>query len=132
MRLKPSSAKRQRSSSSGTQPERALFAHLPAKIRPFFTAQGRITGHRSRPDLISRDLRIAVYVDGCRWHGCPEHGGGAFVSAREKDARISKALVADGWLVLRIWEHENYAIAVRVLAKMIAGRIKHQKKQDFG
>jgi len=73
---------------------------------------------------------IAVYVDGCRWHGCPDHGGTAFVSARDKDIRIAKALVADGWMVLRIWEHENYSVAVKVLAKMVAGRIKNQQREE--
>lgn len=127
LRRKASPAKRHRATIQGTKPERALYAHLPAKLRAHFVTQGSIPGHRSRPDLIARGLKIAVYIDGCRWHGCLEHGGGAFSSARDKDARISNALVADGWMVLRVWEHENYSVSVKVLARLVAGRLKSQK-----
>lgn len=130
LRRKGASAKGRSSASQGTKPERALFAHLPARLRAHFETQGSVPGHRSKPDLIARALKIAVYVDGCRWHGCRDHGGGAFASAREKDIRIGKALVADGWMVLRIWEHENYSVSVRVLAKMVAGRIKSQQREE--
>ena len=130
LRRKAPSGKRRSSASQGTKPERALFAHLPARLRLHFETQGSVPGHRSRPDLIARTLKIAVYVDGCRWHGCPEHGGSAFASAREKDIRIATALVADGWMVLRIWEHENYSVAVKVLARMVAGRIRNQQHEE--
>jgi DNA mismatch endonuclease (patch repair protein) len=113
----------------GTLPERALFAHLPAKIRQYFTIQEAIPGHRSKPDLIARELMIAVYVDGCRWHGCPEHANGAFPQAREKDVRITKALVADGWMVLRVWEHENYAATAKALVRMVTTRLKNRKQE---
>lgn len=122
--------KRRRKNSQGTKPERALFAHLPARVRPHFETQGRIPGHRSVPDFVSRTLMIAVYVDGCRWHGCPEHGGDAFQSARAKDARVAQALVADGWMVLRIWQHESFSVAVRVILQMVRERIKTSRNLD--
>ena len=69
-----------------------------------------------RPDFVFRELRVAVFVDGCFWHGCPKcyirpgqnrkfwdakHAGN-----KERDRKVNRALKAAGWRVLRIWEHE--------------------------
>lgn len=61
--------------------------------------------------------RIAVFVDGCFWHGCPEHGTLPKTNAawwrekiesnRECDSRVSRQLELAGWTVIRIWEHED-------------------------
>jgi DNA mismatch endonuclease (patch repair protein) len=83
----------------------------------------RIDGARSiRPDIVFAGARIAVFVDGCYWHGCPEHhqpsrsnvsyweakiGGN-----RERDRRQDRLLAAAGWTVLRVWEHEDPVDAV--------------------
>ena len=75
----------------------------------------RSTG-RVRPDFIFPLLRVAVFVDGCFWHGCPRHGTkpktrAAFWLAKitgnkARDRRVNSALRKRGWTVLRIWEHE--------------------------
>lgn len=67
-----------------------------------------------RPDFVFRRERVAVFVDGCYWHGCPRHyrrpkGNRKFWDAkitrnRERDRRVTRALRKDGWTVLRIWE----------------------------
>jgi len=69
-----------------------------------------------RPDFIFPKLRLAVFVDGCFWHGCPEHGtkpkGNAAFWRKKlaanvaRDRRADRALRPAGWRVLRIWEHE--------------------------
>jgi len=70
---------------------------------------------------------VAVYVDGCFWHGCPEHGTWPKANAewwREKltrnqarDRDTDEQLVARGWRVVRVWEHERVSDAVaRVVA----------------
>lgn len=69
-----------------------------------------------RPDFVFAHRRLAVFVDGCFWHGCPEHGtrpagNAAFWSAKlasnaARDARVNRGLRRAGWRVLRIWEHE--------------------------
>jgi DNA mismatch endonuclease (patch repair protein) len=69
-----------------------------------------------RPDFIFPKLRLAVFVDGCFWHGCPQHGtkpkGNAafwrkkFAANVARDRRADRALRRAGWRVLRIWEHE--------------------------
>jgi DNA mismatch endonuclease (patch repair protein) len=69
-----------------------------------------------RPDFVFRHEKVAVFVDGCFWHGCPEHfrrptGNRKFWDAKiarniERDAMVTKALRKAGWRVLRLWEHE--------------------------
>ena len=82
----------------------------------------RITGWRrgsklvGKPDFVFPKLKLAVFVDGCFWHGCPKHGTKPRQNAqfwREKIARnrardrlVNRTLRALGWRVLRIWEHE--------------------------
>ena len=68
----------------------------------------------TRPDLAFLGPRIAVFVDGCFWHGCPDHYVAPASNAafwREKlrrnkalDRRVTNRLEGDGWLVVRIWE----------------------------
>jgi DNA mismatch endonuclease (patch repair protein) len=69
-----------------------------------------------KPDFIFPKLKIAVFVDGCFWHGCPKHGTqpksrAAFWLAKltgnkARDRRVNRTLRARGWKVMRIWEHE--------------------------
>ena len=82
----------------------------------------RITGWRrhqpvfGKPDFVFRARRLAVFVDGCFWHGCPRHGTQPagnrafwrkkFQRNRERDLLVNRTLRQAGWRVLRIWEHE--------------------------
>lgn len=70
---------------------------------------------RVRPDVVFTRQLLAVFVDGCFWHCCPEHGQ-IPKSNREywvpklqanvdRDRLVDQALVSSGWLVIRIWEH---------------------------
>ncbi len=71
---------------------------------------------RVRPDFVFPKLRIAVFVDGCFWHGCPLHAtrpkqNADFWSAKiaanqARDRLVTRRLRAAGWRVLRLWEHE--------------------------
>lgn len=73
-------------------------------------------GVRVRPDFVFPKLRLAIFVDGCFWHGCPEHAtrpknNAAFWRAKlagnkRRDALVTRALRRAGWRVVRIWEHE--------------------------
>ncbi|MGI8710752.1 MAG: very short patch repair endonuclease [Acidimicrobiales bacterium] len=72
---------------------------------------------RVRPDVVFTRMRIAVFVDGCFWHGCPDHQhipkrNRAYWVPKlranvDRDRRVDAALVADGWAAIRIWEHED-------------------------
>ena len=71
---------------------------------------------RTRPDMVFIGARLAVFVDGCFWHGCPLHSTmpknnrdfweQKLRRNRERDADNTQSLVAQGWRVLRLWEHE--------------------------
>lgn len=86
-----------------------------------------------RPDVVFPRQRVAVFVDGCFWHGCPEHGTRPNTNSRYWDAKIAlnqqrdqaqEALLSHaGWTVLRIWEHEPTDTATRrVRAAVYAAR----------
>ena len=82
----------------------------------------RITGWRrnqkifGKPDFVFPKLKLAVFVDGCFWHGCPKHAtkpknNRAFwqrklTANQRRDRIVNRTLRAHGWRVLRIWEHE--------------------------
>ncbi len=71
---------------------------------------------RARPDIAFPGARVAVFLDGCFWHRCPEHGSAPKANEQywtpklarnvERDRRIDGALSAAGWTVVRVWEHE--------------------------
>ncbi len=77
---------------------------------------------RVRPDIVFTRQRVAVFIDGCFWHGCPTHmswpkGNAEFWAAkiaqnRERDARQDRWLRDAGWTVVRVWEHEAAASVV--------------------
>ncbi|MGD1088581.1 MAG: very short patch repair endonuclease [Verrucomicrobiota bacterium] len=84
--------------------------------------RNRITGWRrnqkifGKPDFVFRQVRLALFVDGCFWHGCPKHetkpkNNRAFwhrkLSAnKRRDRLVTHTLRKAGWRVLRIWEHD--------------------------
>lgn len=69
-----------------------------------------------KPDFVFRKLRLAVFVDGCFWHGCPKHATWPAKRAawwrrkiegnQARDALVTRTLRRAGWRVLRVWEHE--------------------------
>lgn len=74
-------------------------------------------GLRRTADLVFTRARVAVFIDGCYWHGCPEHyiepasnvdyWRPKIARNRERDAETTAALTAAGWHVLRFWSHED-------------------------
>lgn len=82
---------------------------------------------RSRVDVGWKTLKLAVFIDGCFWHMCPAHFTPPKSNSEwwqkkletnvERDQRITQALTAHGWTVLRFWEHENpECIARRIVS----------------
>jgi len=69
-----------------------------------------------KPDFVFRQLRLVVFVDGCFWHGCPQHATQPknnrsfwrqkFARNQTRDRLVNRTLRRAGWRVLRIWEHE--------------------------
>jgi DNA mismatch endonuclease (patch repair protein) len=79
-------------------------------------------GARVRPDIAFTARRVAVFVDGCFWHVCPEHGTSPAANTWywepklrrnvQRDRAADEALTAAGWEVVRVWEHESLEAAV--------------------
>lgn len=88
-------------------------------------------GARVRPDIAFTARRVAVFVDGCFWHACPEHGSKPTANVWywepklrrnvERDRAADAALAAAGWRVVRIWEHEPLDAAVTAVLTALAG-----------
>ena len=84
---------------------------------------------RRRADLTFTAKRVAVFVDGCFWHGCPEHAtspqnNGAWWAEKlrknvERDRETDARLAAAGWLVVRIWEHEDPDLATQGVVRAL-------------
>ena len=111
-----------------TGPERALRSVLHgAGYRYRCDLRLDVEGVRVRPDIVFTRRKVAVFVDGCFWHCCPDHGrqpttnewywSPKLLRNRERDARNTATLEAAGWRVVRLWEHEAVEAA---LAAVIA------------
>jgi DNA mismatch endonuclease, patch repair protein len=76
------------------------------------------------PDLLFSGLRLVVFVDGCYWHRCLEHGpeDAQAVAIRDKDTAISDGLRGNGWQVIRVWEHDDLKAAAEEVADAAYGR----------
>jgi DNA mismatch endonuclease, patch repair protein len=82
-----------------------------------------------RADVAFPRQRIAVFVDGCFWHGCPAHAvrprtnssywGAKIARNVARDARQTKALESAGWQVIRIWEHEESTVAAALVGEAV-------------
>lgn len=109
-----------------TRPERRLRAELHRLGMRFRLHRCVIPKVRRQVDIAFSTARVAVFVDGCFWHGCPEHGTRAKANAafwqekiegnRRRDLDTDTRLRALGWEVIRIWEHEPPAVAARRVA----------------
>lgn len=122
----------------GTRPELRLRSALHAMGLRFRKDYSIRAGEvRARPDIVFTRRRLAVFVDGCFWHRCPDHGhvpGGQNAAYwqqklegnRLRDQRQSAALREDGWIVLRIWEHTATADA----AEAVQGILFDQRSTD--
>lgn len=103
-----------------TKPERQLSSALHALGYRFRRDFPIVIGNaRVRPDIVFTRKRVAIFLDGCFWHGCPEHGHKPSVHQsywnpkleknRARDERNNRLLEQEGWTVLRFWEHEPLA-----------------------
>lgn len=104
-----------------TTPEVALRSALHSLGLRFRVEAAIVPGSRRRVDVVFPGPKVAVFVDGCFWHGCPLHATMPKTNTdwwRDKlDANVARdrdtdaRLGASGWEVMRVWEHENPADA---------------------
>jgi DNA mismatch endonuclease, patch repair protein len=103
--------------SRDTGPEKALRSACHALGLRFRVDVAPIPGSHRRADMVFSRRQIAVFVDGCWWHGCPEHWRRPKSNpeywldkvrhnqARDRDT--DRRLIAAGWRVVRVWEHDD-------------------------
>lgn len=104
-----------------TAPELALRSAVHRLGLRYRVNRRPVPGIRRTADLVFGPSRVAVFLDGCFWHRCPEHytaprANGAFWAAKvernvERDRETDRLLRDAGWLVLRVWEHDDPAAA---------------------
>ncbi len=116
--------------SSGTKPEMAVRRRLHAVGLRYRVDVRPLPDLNRRADIVFTRAKVAVFVDGCFWHGCSDHGRRTFNAngwywpdkiARNiaRDRETDQLLEAAGWAVVRTWEHEDPDSAVeRVVAAL--------------
>jgi len=115
-----------------TKPELALRRLLHARGLRFRVDRPVLPDRRRRPDIVFGPSRVAVFVDGCFWHGCPEHAtwpanNAAFwrekiETNRLRDRDTNERLEREGWMVIRVWEHENPVDAADLVERIVRER----------
>lgn len=115
-----------------TKPELALRSAVHALGLRYRVSARPLRDVRRTADLVFPTERVAVFLDGCWWHGCPEHHTIAVTNAgfwadkvkgnmardRDTDSRLAEA----GWLSIRVWEHEDPTVAAARVRDVVFSR----------
>jgi DNA mismatch endonuclease (patch repair protein) len=115
----------QRMPTRDTLPELELRRELHRRGLRYRVDIGPLAGLRRRADVVFTRQRLAVFVDGCFWHRCPDHGTDPKNNADwwrakldgnvRRDRDTDAVLAAAGWLVVRVWEHTEPARAADIV-----------------
>jgi DNA mismatch endonuclease, patch repair protein len=113
-----------------TRPElsvRSALHHSGARYRVDYLVQAGAI--RVRPDIVFPRRHVAIFIDGCFWHGCSAHGTTPRSNSSywieklkrnvERDQRVTAALQADGWRVARFWEHQPVDVVVARILNLL-------------
>ena len=119
----------------GTSAELELRRALHARGIRYRLHQALLQKPRRVADIVFSRFQVAVFVDGCFWHGCPLHASWPKSNAefwrqkiednRARDRDTDTRLKAEGWLVIRVWEHEHPDGAAERIAAMVRARKKN-------
>jgi DNA mismatch endonuclease, patch repair protein len=126
------SARMSRQARHDTGPELALRSELHRHGLRYRTHRRPVHGVRREADVVFSQARVAVFVDGCFWHGCPQHGTQPKRNAtfwdekillnQVRDAETDSLLRAACWLPIRVWEHELAADAADRIEAIVRER----------
>lgn len=117
-----------------TQPELRLRRELHRRGLRYRVDHAIVPGApRRRVDIAFTRAKVAVFVDGCFWHGCSDHGRrnhavngwywpGKIEGNRQRDADTDRRLKDAGWVVIRLWEHEDSVEAAGVVESAVQRR----------
>lgn len=119
----------------GTSAELEIRRALHARGMRYCLHQALLQKPRRVADICFSRVQVAVFVDGCFWHGCPLHASWPKSNAefsrqkiednRARDRDTDSRLKAEGCLVIRVWEHEDPDGAAERIAAMVRARKKH-------
>jgi DNA mismatch endonuclease (patch repair protein) len=116
-----------------TGPERRLRSEMHQLGLRYRVGVSLLAGAaRVRPDVVFTRAAVVLFVDGCYWHSCPEHGTSPRSNAAywlpklarnvERDRDNDAALAAAGWRVVRVWEHEDPILTAVAVAELVKRR----------
>ncbi|MFH9082881.1 very short patch repair endonuclease [Streptomyces sp. NPDC017673] len=125
--------------SRDTKPETLIRRLVHARGLRYRVAARPLPDLRRTADMVFRPAKVAVFIDGCYWHGCPEHyvppkTNPGYWSEKvlrnvERDRDTDQRLKNAGWLVLRFWEHEpSDACADKIAAVVRRRRIGDDRR----
>jgi DNA mismatch endonuclease (patch repair protein) len=116
----------------GTSPEVAVRSELHKRGYRFRKHVQPLSTLRCSADIVFTREQVAVFIDGCFWHGCPDHGhrpttNSSYWNAKlqrniDRDRRNNQELARAGWLVLRAWEHESVPDVIQRISTALAMR----------
>jgi DNA mismatch endonuclease, patch repair protein len=118
-----------------TAPEIAVRKALHAMGLRYRVDRSPLPGLRRRADIVFGPARVAVYIDGCFWHGCPDHSNprpasngwywpAKIAGNRARDEDTDRRLTDAGWAVVRVWEHEPAADVAALVAETVRARLR--------
>ncbi|MDU0314401.1 very short patch repair endonuclease [Phycicoccus sp. M110.8] len=121
--------------SRDTKPELAVRKVLHAAGFRYRVSYPPVAQLRRRADIVFTRQRVAVFIDGCFWHGCPQHGRRQFsvngdywvpkiAANHARDRDTDQRLRTAGWLVLRFWEHQDPFAVAEEIADAVAARLR--------
>ena len=133
------SARMRRTRQRDTAAEMALRQELHRRGLRYFVNRAPLEkNRRRRADIVFPRARLAIYVDGCFWHGCPVHATWPKRNARwwrekieqnrARDRATNEALRDAGWTVVRVWEHEDPVAAATRVEVALRGSASLSKK----
>ncbi|WP_441250937.1 very short patch repair endonuclease [Kitasatospora sp. McL0602] len=115
-----------------TAPEQAIRSLLHAAGLRYRVCARPLPELRRTADIVFRPTKIAVFIDGCYWHGCPEHYVPPKTNPGYWSDKVSRNMARDrdtdtqlesaGWTVLRFWEHESADRCALLIADAVAVR----------
>ena len=115
--------------SFGTAPEIRLLAEFK---RRRYRVESNVQALPGRPDLVLPHHKVAIFVHGCFWHGCPKHlripknnhkwWKEKIANNRRRDSRKARQLRRLGWSVFNVWEHEDPKNAAERVVRSISKR----------
>lgn len=128
---------------TGTRPEVRLRSALHRRGHRFRKDHLlRAGGVRVRPDVVFTRWKVAVFVDGCFWHGCSAHQNipksnreywvPKLAANVERDRKVDASLAEAGWVIVRIWEHDDLEDALAAVEKALSSRQGRLRERPGG